>query len=70
MLYKRMYRCRASGKRVYKESLSNVQFLKGLNLRVFCIKSELFFRLSRCMIKAKFIKVGFGAVLDKRGIKH
>lgn len=69
MLYKRMYRCRASGKRVYKESLSNVQFLKGLNLRTFILNLNCF-SLNRCMIKVKFIKVGFGAVLDKRGIKH
>lgn len=69
MFYKRMYRCRASGKRVYKESLSNVQFLKGLNLQAFILNFNCF-SLNRCMIKVKFIKVGFGAVLDKRGIKH
>lgn len=31
LLYKRMYRCRASGKRVYKSCLCNVKFLKKIS---------------------------------------
>ena len=65
-----MYRCRASGKRVYKRKFEQRAILKGIKLTCFCIKPELFFRLSRCINKVKLIKVGFGAVLDKRGIKH